>query len=91
MVSNAEVQRLAIKYGINTKIVSLATLKKAIRVEMEHHALIGHDHEKALIIALAHLQETPRYYALLGRMERKEEKYWQNRIKPSIFIKQHEE
>jgi hypothetical protein len=86
MVSNAEVRRLVYKYGIDTKIVSLSTLKKAIGVELEHRALIGHDPEKALIIALAHLQESPRYYQQLSRMEKKEENYWKNKEKPSIFI-----
>jgi hypothetical protein len=90
MVSKADVQRLALKYGVDTKIVSLATLKRAIETELEHRALIGHDPEKALVIALAHLQESPRYYQLLSRMERKEERYWSSRDKPSIFIKQHE-
>jgi hypothetical protein len=88
MMAKTDVQRLASKYGVDTNVVSLATLKKAIEIELEHKNLIGDSAEKALLIALAHLRETPRYYQLLSRMEKKEEQYWKSREKPSIFIQQ---
>lgn len=88
MPTKSEVRRLATKYGVDTNVVSLTTLKKAIETELEHKNLIGDSAEKALIIALAHLRETPRYYQLLSRMEKKEEQYWKSREKPSIFIQQ---
>ena len=86
MISRSVVQQLALKYGVDTSVVSIATLKKAIEVEMEHRNLIGDSPENALVIALAHLQESPRYYKMLARLERKEEKYWASREKPSIFL-----
>lgn len=84
-ISPRDVKHLAVKYGIDTSVVSLATLKKGIDTEMEHRDLIGTDPEKALKIALAHLRETPRYYKQLALLERREERYWKDKVKPSIF------
>jgi len=89
MITLSEVKRLSEKYGVNNSVVSLATLRKAIMVELEHKALIGHDHEKAMVIALAHLEEDPHYYKRLAKMEKQGEKYWTQHDKPNIFTIPH--
>jgi hypothetical protein len=73
-------------YNIDPDVVSLATVKRAIEVELEHRDIIGNNPELALRIALAHLKESPRYYASLAKLERSEERYWAGRVKPSIFL-----
>lgn len=49
------------------KGISAATWKRAVRVEREHTK----DAETARCIAAAHLEESPRYYAELAKMERR--------------------
>lgn len=85
MVSDKAVAKLIAKYNINTDVIPATAIKHAIEVELEHKALIGHSVEKALIIALAHLKETPRYYQKLSQLEKAEERYWSKHVKPNIF------
>jgi hypothetical protein len=47
--------------------ISAATWRKGIAVELEHTS----DRKIARCIAAAHLEESPRYYTELARMERK--------------------
>lgn len=84
-VSDDIVNKLIDKYNINTSIVPIKYIKKAIDIEFEHKALIDHNTEKAFIIAMAHLEEFPDYYQRLIKLEKDADKFWKNKIKPSIY------
>lgn len=84
--------KMAKKFNINLKVVPIMELQKGIEIELEHGKMLGKltnitkdDIEMTTRIAIAHLIEDPRYYKYLIIMEKKREKYWKNKEKPSIF------
>lgn len=86
------VLKMAKKFNINLKVVPIIELQKGIEIELEHGKMLGKvtnitkdDIEMTTRIAIAHLIEDPRYYKHLIIMEKKREKYWKNKVKPSIF------
>jgi hypothetical protein len=85
MPSLEVVKKLAEKYNINTRVVPLGILKRAIEIEFEHRDIIDHNEEKSLKIALAHLREFPDYYQRLIKLESKAEDFWKNKVKPNIY------
>ena len=78
-ISNAFLDRMYDKYSINPDVISKATMRKAINVELEHGSRFGaqtnvihDDPELALKIALAHMIELgPGYYKALAQMEKR--------------------
>ncbi len=78
-ISNAFLDRMYAKYSINPAVISKATMRKAINVELEHGSRFGaqtnvihDDPELALKIALAHMIELgPGYYKALAQMEKR--------------------
>lgn len=90
-LSKTKIKKLADKLGVNLDVVSLDTLKMGVKIEMEHGLIMSKtnvtddDLMKTLKIALAHLDEFPDYYERLLKMEKKAEKYWKNKKKPSIW------
>lgn len=86
MVSNSIVKNLIKKYKIDTSVLPEEIVKYAIETELEHKDLIGNSPENALLIAIAHFKESPRYYNKLYTLEKTEEKYWKKHAKPSIFL-----
>lgn len=76
---------MANKFNVNTDVVPLKMLNKAIDIEFEHKDIIGHDPEKAFKIAMAHLREYPDYYKRLIKLEAKADEYWRGKVKPNIY------
>lgn len=85
MVPEEVVKKLVDKYNVNTQVVPMNILKKAMNIEFEHKDIIGHNYDKAFHIAMAHLREYPDYYVRLIKMEAEAEKYWTGKMKPSIY------
>jgi len=73
------------KYNVNTNIVPMDILRKAVDIEFEHKDIIGLNPDKAFKIAMAHLREYPDYYQRLIKLESKANEYWRGKIKPSIY------
>ena len=91
-VTNSEIKKYSKQLGVNLNVVSINTLKKGIKVELEHgkrNEITNITNDSVLlsmIIALAHLEEYPNYYEELEKMEKKLDKQWKNKKKPNIFI-----
>lgn len=85
MVSKQQVMQLARKYNINLNVISPELLTHAIKEEYEHKDIIGKDPEKALRIALAHLEEFPDYYNRLAVMVNEADAYWSKHKRPNIY------
>lgn len=86
-----KIVKLAKKLKVNIQVVSIDTLIRGVRVELEHGRvgkktnITDNDLETTLKIALAHLDEFPDYYDRLERLEKKAKEYWGRRAKPSIW------
>lgn len=84
--------KLAKKYNINLDVVDIDEWHYGLNVELEHGNklvkltnITGNNIDITCRIAIAHLIETPRYYRFLKKLEEREDKYWSNKKKPSIF------
>ena len=90
--SLAKTKQLATKYRIDLSIVPLDELANGFNIEREHIPYLKKHLPSKLLedavvnIALAHLEEDPRYYKYLDMQERKREEYWSKRRKPKIYI-----
>lgn len=90
-ISSTKARQLAAKYRINLSVVPLDELTIGINIEREHLPYLEkHMPEDKLVdaivnIALAHLEEDPRYYKYLDAQEKKREDYWSKHKKPSIY------
>jgi hypothetical protein len=82
MYKKSEVEELAKKHNINTKVVNLTSLTKGVNIEREHHCNL----KKCFKVALDHVSEFPDYYDRLSKMEKKAEKYWKGKNK-NIYLK----
>lgn len=69
-ITETDARRIGNFLGVDWNTVSLKELHRGIRVEFEHHDLIGNDAVAAARIALAHLKELPDYYTRLAGLER---------------------
>lgn len=69
-LTTKQIKQLADKYHVDLDVISIRILRRGIETELEHKALIEHDPEKTLIIALAHLPEYPDYYKDLHEWRR---------------------
>ncbi len=90
--TTAKAKQLADKYGIDLNVVPLDEFTIGINIEREHipyleKHLSSKKLEDAVVnIALAHLEEDPRYYKYLNMQEKKREDYWSKHTKPSIYL-----
>lgn len=94
-VKRKTVLQLAEKYNINTEIIPINILIYALNVELEHGKryekiykgtnITNDDYDMTIKIVISHLLEYPDYYKRLKSLEKQAEKYWENKIKPSIF------
>lgn len=85
--------KLAKKYNINLDIIDIEEWQYGLNVELEHGYKIGkltnitcNNLDMTCKIAIAHLIESPRYYRFLKKLEEREDKYWSNKKKPTIFL-----
>jgi len=83
---------VAKKFGIDLDVIPIDQLIKGLNVELEHGSRLGELTDitsNNLIttakIVLAHLIEDPYYYKYLLPMEKRRERYWKHRNKPSVF------
>jgi len=81
------------KYKIDLSVVPITEFHIGLNIEREHSGtiskltdIVGHNRDLICRIALAHLQEDPRYYYFLHKQEVRRDKYWKNHKKPSIFL-----
>ena len=85
-------KRMMEKFNINPDIIKPREFKKALEIELEHGTQIcltnvtDDNLDMTAKIALAHYLEYPDYYKRLIKMERKAEKFWEGKQKPSIFL-----
>jgi hypothetical protein len=85
-------KKLAKEFNLNLDIVPIEEWHNGLNIEFEHGSKVSkltnitnNDIYMTAKIALAHLIEDPRYYKYLVQMEKKREKYWENKNKPNIF------
>lgn len=83
--------KLGKKFDINFYVVPFNEWLFGLNVELEHgrinkHTNVSNDRlDITAKIAMAHLEEDPRYYYRLKKMEAQSEKFWAKRNKPSIY------
>lgn len=85
--------KLAKKYKINLDIIDIDEWHYGLNVELEHGSKLSKltnitkdNIDITCKIAIVHLLESPRYYRFLKKLEEKEDKYWENKKKPDIFL-----
>lgn len=92
-VTLEEAEQMVKKLNLNPRVVSPKYLQKGMQVELEHGTInkktnvTKNDLTKTAKIALAHIVEFPDYYIRLEKMEKAGNKYWENKKKPQIFLK----
>lgn len=85
--------KLAKLFKLNLDIINIDDWTYGLNVELEHGTVgkitnVTNDNPiKTAKIALAHLEEDPKYYQRLKKMEASAEKYWSQRKKPNIYMK----
>ena len=86
--------KLAKKYKINLDIIDIDEWHYGLNVELEHGSKLGkltnitnNSLDMTCKIAISHLIESSRYYRFLKKLEEREDKYWENKKKPNIFLK----
>jgi hypothetical protein len=91
-ITKAKAIKLGQLFKINFKIVPFKEFLFGLNVELEHGKInkrTNVSNNNLLIttkIALAHLEEDPRYYYHLKKMEMQSEKYYKMHKKPNIYI-----
>ena len=84
-------RQLAVMHNIDLAIVPLDEFKDGLDIEREHLPYLTKHLPKSKLedavveIALAHLEEDPRYYFYLKKQEIKRDAYWSTRNKPRIY------
>jgi hypothetical protein len=92
-ITKEEAIKLGKLFKINFKVVPFKEFLFGLNVELEHgkvNKLTNVSNNNSIIttkIALAHLEEDPRYYYHLNKMEKKSEKYYKIHKKPYIYKK----
>ena len=87
IIKTNEALKLAQKYKINLDVVHLEQWEYGLNVELEHNDITHNNKDITSKIVIAHLKEDPFYYYRLQKLEDDSNKYWENKIKPDIFIK----
>lgn len=92
-ISKSTSIKLAKKYNINLNVIDIDDWHYGLNVELEHGTQFGkitnvtNDNiDITTSIVISHFLESPRYYKFLKKLEEREDKYWANKKKPSIFI-----
>lgn len=85
-ITQARAKKLGDGYKLNFKVVPLREFWLGLNIELEHTELVNNDIDSIVKITLVHLEEDPRYYFYLHKIEEERKKYWRKRTKPSIFI-----
>jgi len=78
--------KLGKEFKINFKVIPFEEWHSALNRELEHRNVTHGSHKTTAKIVIAHLKEDPYYYRFLIKFENRREKYWENKIKPKIFI-----
>jgi hypothetical protein len=84
MVSTEKLRKIANELNIDLRKLSLSTLRKGVKVELEHgkkspKTNVTSDNLKTTVkIVLAHVMEYKDYYERLEDMEKQAKKYWGN-------------
>lgn len=85
-ITKIQASRLGKKYKINFKVIPFNDWLNGLNFELEHKNITRGTQKLTAMIAITHLEEYPDYYKHLKIMEKKREKHWKNKIKPSIFV-----
>lgn len=85
-ITKQQAKKIGDKYKINFDIVPLDEFYNGLNIELEHKNITKNDIKMTVKIALAHLEEDPRYYYYLEKQEKKRQLYWSSRHKPSIYL-----
>lgn len=70
-ITKTDALLLANKYNVDLNVVPISQLHYGLNVELEHTDLTKGNLNKTMKIVLAHLKESPDYYAKLKTMEKK--------------------
>ena len=96
-INKTEAIRLAKKYKINLDVVPIEEWQYGLNAELEHGSklskltnITNDNKNKICAIAIAHILEGPNYYRYLKKMEERMDKYWSNKVMPSIFLEKNE-
>lgn len=91
-VTIPQAKKLSKEFHINHDIIPFEDWKYGLNVELEHGKKFGaitnitnNNLSLTARIVIAHITEFPDYYQRLRKMEKKAEKYWENK-KKKIFI-----
>ena len=84
-ITKSQALRLGKKFDINFDIVPFDEFLIGLNIEQEHKNITKNKLETTALIAIAHLEEDPRYYHYLEMLEDKRKKYWKKHVKPSIY------
>lgn len=84
-ITKEQAMRLGKKFNIDFKIVPFNEFLVGLNIETEH-LNIAKSLQMIAKITIAHLQEDPRYYFYLEKLENKRKKYWSNKEIPKIFL-----
>lgn len=90
--SNLEAKKLYKAWRIDPKVIPYKIWIQGLNVELEHGSQFKRSNitkDNLLMtskIVMAHLFEFPDYYQRLEEMEKKADKYWEKRQKPSLFL-----
>lgn len=85
-ITQYKTRELGKKYKLNFKVVPFREFWIGLNIELEHSTLVKNKLDSIVKIALVHLNEDPRYYFYLHKIEEKRKKYWEGKNKPSIFL-----
>jgi hypothetical protein len=85
-ITKQQAKKIGDKYKINFDIVPLNEFLNGLNIELEHENITNNDIKMTVKIALAHLEEDPRYYYYLEKQEKIRQLYWSSRHKPSIYL-----
>ncbi len=78
--------KLGKEFKINFKIIPFSDWHSALNRELEHRNITHGNYKITAKIVIAHLKEDPYYYKYLIKLENRREKYWDNKVKPNIFV-----
>jgi hypothetical protein len=93
IITKEQAKKLGKLFKINFKVVPFNEFLFGLNVELEHGTInkkTNVSDDDPIItskISLAHLEEDPRYYYHLKKMELKSEKYYKTHKKPSVYKK----
>jgi queuine/archaeosine tRNA-ribosyltransferase len=84
-ITKLQASNLGKKLKINYKVVPFNDWHNGLNIELEHSNITNGSQKLTAKIVIAHLNEFPDYYRYLKKMEIRREKFWKNKVKPSVF------